>query len=167
MRTKGRAETLEMRRVIGGRLLQEGKGVRAVARIVGVTPTSVLRWKKVLEKEGVEGLKAKPHAGRQPRLTAEQKETLEAILRQGPVANGFATDLWTLKRVAQVIERHFGVRYHVSQVWKILRGLGWSAQKPERRARERDEEAIRIWREERWPQVKKSRRKRLQPGGAR
>jgi transposase len=155
MRPKGSAEALEVRRRIGGRLLQEGKGVREVSRLVGAAPSSVSRWKQELEQGGMEALQAKPHAGRSPRLSAHQKQELEGILLKGARAAGFLTDLWTLARVTQVIEREFGVKYHPGHVWRILRGMGWSAQKPERRARERDEEAIARWREEGWAQVKK------------
>ena len=156
MRPKGSSEALEMRRLIATHLLQQGRGIREVARMAGVTPTSVLRWEKALERGGIEALKAKPHPGKPPKLTDEQKRELENILLRGPLAAGFPTDLWTLKRVAQVIERQFGVKYHPSHVWKILRGMGWSAQKPERRARERDEVAIRQRREGTWPEVKKN-----------
>src|SRR3989304_2212551 len=76
-------------------------------------------------------------------------------LLRGARAHGFSTDLWTLPRVAEVIARTSGVRYHPAHVWKILRGEGWSCQKPERRARERDEDAIKQWRAERWPHIKK------------
>ncbi len=163
MRPKGSAEVLEERRRIAARMLQAGKGVREVARLVGASPGSVSRWKKALEQGGMEALKAKPHPGRPPKLSEQQKQELAAILRKGPIAAGFPTDLWTLKRVAVVIERHFGVKYHPSHVWKVLRSMGWSAQKPERRARERDEAAIRHWREKTWPQVQKKPAKR---GGA-
>ncbi|MFN3421683.1 MAG: winged helix-turn-helix domain-containing protein, partial [Armatimonadota bacterium] len=81
-----------------------------------------------------QALRAKPHPGRPPRLTKPQRERLVQILLDGPRAAGFATDLWTLARVAQVIEREFGVRYHPGHVWYILRDLGWSPQKPARRA---------------------------------
>ncbi|MGQ9492646.1 MAG: IS630 family transposase [Anaerolineae bacterium] len=155
MRAKGSAEALEMRRQIGGRLLQEGKGVREVSRLTGAAPSSVCRWKQALEQGGLEALRAKPHPGRTPKLTAEQKKELEGILLQGAEAAGFATDLWTLERVAQVIAREFGVKYHPGHVWYILRGMGWSVQKPEWRARERDEEAVATWRKEGWGKVKK------------
>jgi transposase len=155
MRPKGSAEALEVRRQIAGRLLQEGMGIRQVARLVNAAPASVFRWKKALEEGGKEALAAKPHPGRPPRLTAEQKERLKAILLLGPQAAGFRTDLWTLSRVARVIENHFGVKYHPGHVWHILRNMGWSPQKPERRARERDEQAIERWREEEWPRIKK------------
>jgi transposase len=90
MRPKGSAEALEMRRMIAVRMLQAGKGVREVSRLVGVSPTSVSRWKKVLQEQGVEGLRAKPHPGRPPRLTADQKQRLAEILRQGARAAGRA-----------------------------------------------------------------------------
>lgn len=83
------------------------------------------------------------------------------MLLEGPLAAGFPTDLWTLTRVAQVIERHFGVKYHPGHVWRILRDLGWSPQKPERRARERDEEAIERWRKEDWPRIRKKPAKKV------
>jgi len=155
MRPKGSAETLEVRRLKGGRLLLEGKSVGEVSRLTGAASSSVSRWKQDLEQGGLEALKAKPHPGRPPRLTPQRKQELEEILLKGAGAAGFPTDLWTLARVAEVIEHQFGVKYHPGHVWYILRGRGWSCQKPERRARERDEEAIREWREKRWVQVKK------------
>lgn len=155
MRPKGSASELEVRRRIAGRLLQAGKGIREVARLVGASPSSVSRWKKAIEENGMEGLKAKSHPRRSSRLTPEQKETLKQVLLKGPRAAGFATDLWTLARVAQVIERLFDVKYHPGHVWYILRQMGWSCQKPEKRARERDEAAIEGWRKEDWPRIQK------------
>ncbi len=87
-------------------------------------------------------LKARPHPGKPPKLTSQQKQTLATICSRA-LAAGFATDLWTLARVAQVIERHFQVQYHPGHVWRILQEMGWNAQKPERRARKRDEAAVR------------------------
>lgn len=113
-----------------------------------------------MEEGGLEALAAKPHPGRPSRLTAGQKEELARILLRGPRAAGFSTDLWTLTRINRVIEKRFGVKYHPGRVWHILRGMGWSAQKPERRARERDDEAIRRWREEEWPRIKRKRARR-------
>lgn len=141
---------------MGGRLLLEGKGVREVSRLTGAAPSSVCRWKEDLERGGLEALKAQPHPGRPARLTSQQKQELDGILLQGARAAGFSTDLWTLARVTEVIEHEFGVRYHPGHVWYILRDMGWSCQKPERRARERDEEAIAGWRKEEWPRVKKT-----------
>lgn len=157
MRPKGSAKELETRRLLAAKLLQAGKGVREVGRLVGAAPSSVSRWKQELDEGGSEALKAKPHPGRPARLSAEQKKQLEQTLLKGPLTAGFATDLWTLPRVAKVIEREFGVRYHPGHVWYILRDMGWSSQKPERRARERDEAAIERWRTEDWSEAKKRR----------
>lgn len=156
MRPKGTKEELEARRRRAVAMLQAGKGVRQVALRVGVHPGSVSRWKAMFDAGGQEGLKAKPPPGRQARLSVAQRRRLPGLLRRGPQAWGYKTDLWTLKRVAQVIVNQFGVSYHPSQVWRILRALGWSCQKPERRARERDEQAIRRWRRVDWPRIKKS-----------
>src|SRR5574337_1233259 len=92
---------------------------------------------------------------RPPRLTARQRAKLLTLLLKGARAHGFSTDLWTLPRITTVITRTFGVTYHPAHVWRILRGEGWSCQKPERQARERDEAAVQRWRTERWPHIKK------------
>ena len=155
MRPKGSAEALEIRRRIAAKLLQEGKGIREVARLVGASPSAVHGWKEALAAGGPEALKAKPHPGRTAKLDAAQRAELEQLLLDGPLAAGFPTDLWTLARVAQVIERRFGVQYHPGHVWKVLRNMDWSPQKPERRARERDEDAIEGWRKEDWPRIQK------------
>jgi transposase len=160
MRPKGSAEALEMRRRIAGKLLKEGRGVREVARLVGASPSSVFRWKEALNAGGAAALAAKPHPGRPARLAAPQKAALLTILRRGPRAAGFSTELWALRRVAQVIEHEFGVHYHPGHVWTILRALRWSAQKPERRARERDEAAVSRWPTQEWERIKKKRRSR-------
>jgi transposase len=157
MRPKGSAKELEVRRRIGGKLPQEGKGVREVARLVEASPSTVSRWRQALEEGGMAALRAKPHPGRRARLKPEQKKRLERVLLAGPQAAGFATDLWTLARVAQVIELLFGVKYHPGHIWYILRDMDWSCQKPERRARERDEAAIKTWRKRDWPRIKKRR----------
>ena len=155
MRPKGSARELEIRRQIAANLLESGKGIRETARLVEASPSTVLGWKRVLDKEGREGLKPKPPKYREARLSADQKEELKAILLKGARAEGYETELWTLGRIAEVIKRHFREEYHPGHVWKIMRGLGWTAQKPERRTRERDENAIRSWREQEWPRIKK------------
>jgi transposase len=86
----------------------------------------------------------------------KQRRQLIRLLKQGPGQQGYGTELWTLKRVGEVIREHFGVGYDPSGVWHVLRGMGWSCQKPERRARERDEKAIERWRTKDWPRIKKS-----------
>jgi len=143
--------------MLGVRLLQQGYSQAEVARMVGVSPPSVQRWKEAMEQGGVEALKAKPHPGSRPRLTQAQWQQVGKLLQQGARAHGYPTELWTLRRVAEVIERHFGVRYHPSRVWVLLRRLGWSCQKPERRARQQDAAAVAQWRHKRWPHIKKRR----------
>ena len=155
MRPHGSPADLEARRRRAVALLEEGLGVREVARQIGCSPTSVSRWHAEVRARGPDALRPKPASGRPPRVTARQRATLLKLLLKGATAHGFSTDLWTLPRVAEVIARTFGVRYHPAHVWKILRGEGWSCQKPERRARERDEAAIQRWRTVRWPHIKK------------
>lgn len=136
-------------------MLSQGKTASEVAELVGASLSSVKRWKAAWQKGGVEAIAAKPHPGRKPRLSNAQKRLLERILLRGPRAAGFSSDLWTCGRVAQTIRRRFGVTYHVDHVWRILQRLGWSCQKPELRARERDEAAIERWRTRHWPRIKK------------
>jgi len=155
MRPHGSPTALEARRRRAVALLAQGLGVRTVARQIGCSPSSVSRWQTDVAAGGPDALRAKPPPGRPPRLTARQRARLLTLLLKGATAHGFGTDLWTLPRVAAVIARTFGVTYHPAHVWKILRGEGWSCQKPERRARERDEAAIQRWRAERWPHIKK------------
>ncbi len=155
MRPHGSPAELEARRRRAVALLAKDLGVRTVARQIGCSPASVSRWQAAMQAGGPNALRAKPPPGRPPRLTARQRQQLLRLLRRGALAHGFATELWTLPRVAAVIARTFDVTYHPAHVWKILRGEGWSCQKPERRARERDEAAIQRWRETRWPHIKK------------
>ena len=116
-----------------------------IARRIGCHASSVLRWRNAFRAKGPDGLKAKPASGRPPRLNARQKQRLVGLLAQGAVAHGYRTELWTTQRIAEVIEQRLGIRYHRNHVGKLLHRVGWSHQKPERRAIERDEAAIR-WR---------------------
>jgi len=158
MRTKGSTAQLESRRLLAGTLLLEGRTVGEVAQIVGASESSVRRWRLAVRKGGLDALKAKPHRGPQPRLNETQKQRLVKILLAGPCKSGYRTDLWTCPRVAEVIAKHFGVKYHPAHVWKILRSLGMTCQKPEQRARERDEASIARWRKLEWPRIKRGRR---------
>jgi transposase len=147
---------LEQRRLRAAKLLDQGWTEADVAREVGVHRQSVNRWKKALEAEGRAALKHPGRAGRRRKLTAAELNRIERQLKRGPRKHGYKTDLWTTKRVADLIERETGVRYHPGHVWKILRDLGWSCQRPTGRARERDEKAIQQWKKVRWPAVKKT-----------
>lgn len=156
MRPQGTALQLEKRRRQAIRLLKAGKNLSVVARKLSASVSSVFRWYHQYERRGAKGLKPRPTPGRPPRLSKSQKTNLGKVLLKGPLAAGYRTDLWTLQRVAEVIDERFGVQYHPSHVWKLLRDLGWSCQIPERRALQRDEEAIAQWRRYRWYRIKKT-----------
>jgi transposase len=128
-----------------------------VARRVGVHRQSVCRWNAARLKGNKDALRKAGRAGRRPLLSVEQKEEVKAALRQGPEAHGYTTCLWTLGRVAALIEEQTGIKYHRGHVWRILRGLGWSSQRPVGRALERDEQAIAHWKKKQWPAIKKKR----------
>ena len=155
MRPSGSAAVLEARRRWAASLLAQGRSCSEVAELVGASLSSVKRWKAAWKKGGIESLAAKPHPGPTPRLSDSQKRQLVKLLTRGPQASGFPTDLWTCARVAKVIRKRFGVKYHPGHVWYLLRRLKWSCQKPERRARERDEAVIARWRKRVWPRLKK------------
>jgi transposase len=162
MRPTGSPEELERRRLRALALLKEGLLPVEVARRVGADRRSVRRWKRAARRRGEAGIRAKPASGRPPKLGVEHKRRLEALLLDGAQAAGFHTDLWTCPRVAEIIERRFGVHYHVDHIGRLLHDLDWSPQKPERRALEHDKRAILGWVRERWPRVKKT-----LPAGAR
>lgn len=157
MRTKGTPAELEARRLRAAELLSQNKGTSEVARLVGVTPSCVSKWKRTLRKRGPAGLRAKPLLGRKPRLNAAQKRRLVAALKRGAVAAGCDNDLWTCRRVRDLIGTTEGVWYDFNHVGRILHALGFSVQKPEARARERDEKRIARWRSRDWPRLKKTR----------
>ena len=157
MRPPGTSAQLEKRHRRAVQLLESGRSLSAVAREVGAAVSSVFRWQQAYHRTGARGLDAKPIPGRPPRLSPAQKRRLVTLLGRGAVHAGYHTELWTLPRVARLIREEFGVRYHPAHVWKVLTALGWSCQKPERRAVERDEGAIARWRQEAWPRIKKRR----------
>ncbi len=141
-------------------LLDHGRSQAQVARQLGVTPAAVSQWVKARRQGGDDALLARPHHGPKPRLNHRQLQRLEKMLLRGPCKHGYPTELWTLQRVAEVIEKRFEVGYDPSGVWHVLHRMGWSCQKPERRARERDEDSIVRWRKQDWPRIKKSEAKR-------
>ena len=162
MRPKGSAKELEQRRRMAIGLLEQGVKPAQVAKAVGTSRASVTRWRQSYRKRGDSGLAGKPHPGRPPRLRRDQRKRLVRLLKRGPRRHGYETELWTLRRVAEVIAKEWDVTYHPGHVWYLLRELNWTAQKPERRARERDEQAIARWRAEDWPRIKKRPKKRPQ-----
>jgi len=155
MRPTGNAAELEARRLRAVDLLRDGKSNTEVARLIGVDVSSVKRWKRAAAEGGNAALAAKPNRGRPPRLTLEQMQELAQMVRTGPLAAGFRTNLWTCRRVAQVIRDRFGVKYHPDHVGRMLHALGFTQQKPQRRATQRDEVAIEQWRMHDWERIKK------------
>lgn len=138
-------------------MLQAGELSQAqIARHLGVSEATVCKWKKKLDQGGPEALHARKASGRPPKLSAAEKQKLVHILEQGALAAGFATEQWTQARVKKVIGCEFGVHYHRDYLSRLLHGLGWSVQKPDPRAIERDEELIRAWLDKDWPRIKKS-----------
>ena len=160
MRPKGTAAELEQRRRVAVSLLRQGMKPAQVAKSVGTSRASVTRWRQAFQEGGQKAVAAKPHPGKPLRLTMAQRRRLARILLQGAGKQGYGTDLWTLARVAEVIAVNFGVEYHPGHVWYVLRSMRWSSQKPERRARERDEQAIAGWHQQEWPRIKKRPKKR-------
>jgi transposase len=136
-------------------MLLAGKGCAEVALAVGVARQTVYTWRRLLDEGGIDALRSVPDPGRPAQLDEAQLVALRASLLQSPTEHGFGTELWTLKRVGAVIERMHGVRFGQTQIWRILGALGFSPQKPEKRAIERDEDAVRNWKRRTWPALKK------------
>ena len=156
MRPRGTAAELEIRRQIGGRLLLQGRKLREVAEACDVNISSVKRWKEAIRRDGLKALVSKGSPpGRESRLNDAQEAQLIDILLGGPLNAGFHNDLWTCRRVGQVIENRFGIRYHPDHVRKVLHRLGLSCQMPDQKAREQDEDEVRRWRLYTWPALKR------------
>ena len=149
-------QALEQRRQQAAKLFRAGETLAFVARALHASRQSASRWYEAWKRGGLPALRAAGRAGRKPKLNLRQLQQVAHLLCQGARAHGFGTDLWTLPRVAVVIERQTGVRYHPGHVWKILGAMNWSLQRPARQARERNEEGVRHWVAERWPAVKKT-----------
>jgi transposase len=155
MRPYGTQAALEERRRRAVALVDDGIAIRQVARTIGCSHSSVIRWRDAVAADGPRGLNPKPVPGCPPKLTARQKQRIPKLLLRGPLAWGFRTDLWTTARIAAVIHREFRVRYHPTHVGRLLADLKWSCQKPERRALERNERAIAQWKRRVWPRIQK------------
>ena len=145
----------EARRIRGWELSQKGWKQNQIAEALGVTQGAVSQWLKRAKEGGIEALRQKKATGAPRRLNAEQLSQIPLLLAQGAESFGFRGDIWTCGRIATVIRRNFGVSYHRAHVTRILKQCGWSLQKPVRRATQRDEEAIALWKEEKLPQIKK------------
>jgi transposase len=156
MRHSQKLKALERRRRRGARLLAAGHSQAEVARRVGVSRQTVMRWDRTRQVDGPEGLRRAEHFGRPERLSVQQRQELVRLLQEGSLAAGFPTELWTVPRIAELIKQRFAIELVASSVWRLLGRLGWSVQRPSGQARERDERAIRTWKAKRWPALKKS-----------
>jgi len=145
MRTKGSAAELERRRRLAVQRVREGYKPAQVAKFLGVHPASVRTWWKAYQQHGDAGLAAKPHPGRRPKLTLSRQQQVLLWLRQNPKSFGFSTELWTARRIAQLIQRKWGVEFHPRYLNEWLTARDITPQKPQRRPRERNDAAIQHW----------------------
>lgn len=152
MRTKHNKQSLVEKRKLALKLLDERRPASEVADLIGVTIRSVYRW---LEQRENPPKKSEWAQGRPSKLSNEQLQQLEQELLRGAYAHGYAEDYWTLERIGHVIWELFGIRYVPSGVWHVMDRMGWSSQKPQRLAIQRDEEAIVSWKRRVWPRIKK------------
>jgi transposase len=148
-------DQLENRRLSAVALFGEGLNNSEIGRRLRVSNQTVSRWRKLYRKRGRKALKKAGRAGRKPALSEQQRQGLVERLLQGPEQLGYETPLWTCGRVGHLIENEYGVSYHPGHVWRILRQLNWSPQRPVGRALERDEVAIEEWKKKTWPTLKK------------
>lgn len=162
MRTAGSPEVLEYRRRLAVQRAGEGYSTQEVADFLGVDPASVRRWVAAFRRHGAAGLAARAVPGRPPKLTATQEKIVLRWLGDNPTEHGFATELWTGPRLAQLIEQEWGIALNPHYLCRWLRRRGYTPQKPRRVPRERDDEAIARWLARDWPRIKKRR-----GGGAR
>jgi transposase len=154
-------ECLEGRRFRALYLKRRGWIQRDIAEALDASEVTVSRWLARARDGGPEALRARPAPGRSPRLTPYQVRSIPEFLGHGPEAYGFRGQVWTCARIAKVIEWEFGVRYHKDHVGRMLKGLHWTPQQPIRRAIQRDDEAVRRWRDENWPDLlRRARRER-------
>jgi len=153
MRPYGKSEQLAKRRTRALKLLESGKLVKEVAKTIGVTERSIRYWQEEARNPKDRSNIRPP--GHPSHLTAEQLKALEKELLKGAYEQGYAEDYWTLDRIARLIWEKFQVRYHPSSVWHIMKRMGWSNQRPQRQALQRDDEKIRRWKRYVWPRIKK------------
>ena len=146
----------QARRERAAELFAQGRSQAEVARELDVSRQSASRWHAGWHAAGATALQSRGPTGRRPKIPDAALEGIEEALVEGALAHGFATDVWTLDRIAVVIQGLTGVQLSNPSVWRLLRGrLGWSVQRPQRQAKERDEDAIQHWVAHEWPRIKK------------
>lgn len=155
-RPKGSADVIADRRRRALSLLDQNLSLNEVARRIGCQPCSVMRWRNMRRRRGQRVFEVRSSPGRPPKLTRELRRRLIKLLLKGSMAHGYRTELWTCARIAELIRKEFGVRYHRDHIGRLMKALGWSSQKPQTRAIERDEAQIEAWKRHHWPRVKKT-----------
>ncbi|MBU4000280.1 winged helix-turn-helix domain-containing protein [Patescibacteria group bacterium] len=155
----------EKTRLKAAKLFKKKKLQAEIARRFKVTPAAVNYWHKAWEKQGIKGLKSKGHPGFESKLTEEKRILFKKAILKGPEEYGFETNLWTLSRLADVMKKATGVKFEHNRTWQIVRSLGFTSQKPEVRAKQRDEKAIKEWKEKQLPVLKKMGIKTWIPSG--
>jgi transposase len=156
MRTEGSPSELERRRVLAVTRLTEGYSCAEVAEFLGVHVSSVRRWEAALDRDGIDGLLARPASGRPPKLTHRQEKVVRHWLGESPLEHGFATELWSAPRLARLIEDEWQIRLNPKYLAAWLRRRNFSPQKPRRRAREQADGAVERWLARDWPRIKKT-----------
>lgn len=147
----------EMRRWRALELKRDGWSQQEIADALGVTKVAVSQWMTAAHKHGAMSLQSRPHKGATPKLTSDQLKLIPEFLSHGAEAYGFRGEVWTCRRIVQMIAREFSVTYHKDHVSRVLKALDWTPQKPMERAAQRDEEKIIEWRDETWAELKKKR----------
>ena len=147
-------EELEKRRLKAPVFFRRGISQYAIAKKLGVSKVAVHYWHKEWEKKGEKGL-LKKNVGPKGKLTEKQLAKVEQALLRGPQAYGYETDLWTLPRITEAVKKITKATYKDRSIWHVLLRMGWSCQKPARKAKERDEKAIARWKKVEWPSIKK------------
>ncbi|MEW6003536.1 MAG: winged helix-turn-helix domain-containing protein [Nitrospirota bacterium] len=148
-------QALEKRRISAIKLYKKGRSQYWIAKHLKVSFEAVSNWVEFYKKRGVNGLKTLGKPGPKPRLNDSEKKKIKQAILKGPKSQGFATDLWTLDRIASLIKKLAKVSYHPGHVWKILMELGFTCQKPQIKTQERDEEKIKRWKQQVWPRLKR------------
>lgn len=157
MRTIGSAAALEWRRQLAVARVSEGYSTQEVADFLDVDPRSVRRWLTAFRQHATAGLAALPVPGRPPKLSTSQEKIVRRWLADCPTEHGFATELWTAARLAQLIKQEWDIHFHPHYLATWLRQRGYTPQKPQRVAREHNAEAVARWLAQDWPRIKKRR----------
>jgi transposase len=154
-RPKGSADWLEDRRRRALALVDSGCSLNEAGRRIGCSASSVMHWWNARRRGGEQALRVRFSPGRPPKLRPKQLRRLIQLLLKGPLARGYRSNLWTTKRIAQLIEDEFEVHYHPNHIGRVMHRLKWSHPKPKRRASQHDDEAIKRWKRNSWPRIKK------------